>query len=202
MFSSKELKLLLFAAVSTVALNSCGTGTGPGSEIGGSVFISAVDINPSYIEADVVSAKDYEGNDGICDEWLIAGENVQISITFKSQSTSDAVEPSDVKIYKYTVEYVPRNGSPQLSPQTYETTCSITPDSETTCNFTVASHALKDYIYANNFWGADYDVKIKIKANEILYDNDISINVNGGYIIFDQFVTDNDDDCSPLRPPY
>lgn len=164
---------------SALILNSCGTG--PGSDVGNSVFMDTLSIDPSYIQADIVDRKDYNG-DNICDEYIISGSNVTVNVTFKSVPINGGIVPSDVTFTKYRVEYYPANTtSPQIAARLYPTACTVQPETETTCSFVVAAQDLKEYFYTNNLRGA-YNVKLIIEGSEVLYDKDIKIEV-GAYVI-------------------
>ncbi len=196
-FSSSEgYKKSLFKSVMAggfiFLLNSCGTG--PGSDVGNSVFIDTLGIDPNYIQADIVDRKDYDG-DNICDDYVIPASNVTVSVTFKSVPIKSGVIPSDVTFTSYTVEYYPANStSPRINPRKYPTACTVQPETETTCSFVVAAQDLKADFYNNNQTGI-YNIKLIIHGNEVLYDNDVKIEV-GAHIMFDQFIGDNDDNCS------
>lgn len=187
----------LFAAIG-IFISSCGTG--PGSDVGNSVFIETLNIDPTYITADIVDRKDIDG-DGTCDYYVISAENVLVNVTFKSTPVGTTnIVPSDVIITKYTVEYYPANStSPAISPQTFPTTCTIKSETETTCYFIVASYDLKEIFYnyyINNNLTGSYHIKIKAEGNEVLYDKDITLEF-GAEIKFDQFLGANDDPCTP-----
>ncbi|WP_456393183.1 hypothetical protein [Persephonella sp.] len=191
-----------FTALFVISLSSLfvSCGTGPGSDTGGSVFVNALNVDPNYISADVIDAYD-DNSDNVCDRFVIPADDIVVNITFKSEAVSDTVKASDVNFYKYVVEYFPvRSDSPRLEAKSYVTTCTVKPDTETTCTFTVASHNLKQFIVENNLYGADYNVKITAFGNEVLYDNEIKLEIAAGYIVFDQFLGDNDAACTPTRP--
>ena len=192
-FNMRKMVVSGVLLASALILNSCGTG--PGSDVGNSVFMDTLSIDPSYIQADIVDRKDYNG-DNICDEYIISGSNVTVNVTFKSVPINGGIVPSDVTFTKYRVEYYPANTtSPQIAARLYPTACTVQPETETTCSFVVAAQDLKEYFYTNNLRGA-YNVKLIIEGSEVLYDKDIKIEV-GAYVIFDQFIGDNDDQCTP-----
>jgi len=197
-FNMRKGVMISLLSVSALMFNSCGTGVS--SDSGGSVLVDTLSVEPTYISADVVDAYDDNG-DNICERYVIPADDITVSVTFKSYPVQDSILPSDVTIYKYTVEYYPvDSSSPPLSAATYLITCTIKPETETTCNFTVASHKLKSYIVNNRLYGANYNLKITAYGNEVLYDNDLKFEIAGGYIIFDQFISDNDADCTPTKP--
>ncbi|WP_457623995.1 hypothetical protein [Persephonella sp.] len=193
----KILSTFLIFSLSLI-LTSCGTG--PGSDNGGSVFVNVLSVDPNYISADVIDAYD-DNNDNVCDRYVIPADDIVVNITFKSEAISDNVKASDVSFYKYVVEYYPvRTNFPGLEAKSYLTTCTVKPNEETTCTFTVASHNLKQFIVENGLYGADYNVKITAYGNEVLYDNEIKVEIAAGYIVFDQFLGANDAACTPSRP--
>ncbi|WP_457621356.1 choice-of-anchor D domain-containing protein [Persephonella sp.] len=180
--------LLIFA----VMMNSCGTG--PGSDVGNSVFVDTLSIDPNYIQSDIIDRKDIDG-DGICDEYIIPAADT-ITVTLKSLPLQSGITASDVTITSYTVEYYPANtASPNITTRKYTTACTVQPETETTCSFVVAAQDLKEELAAAGLTGS-YNLKLILEGSEVLYDKDIKIEV-GAYIIFDQFIGDNDDQCTP-----
>ncbi len=102
---------MVFVAVVVIALiAACESGGGGGSERFSTVEIFAAYDEETY-EADAQERADTDG-DGTCDVAFTFADNVTATVNSTAyDSLPDNVEPCDVNILRYTLEYFPQTGA-------------------------------------------------------------------------------------------
>ncbi len=166
-----RFKIVGFLFFSSVLL-SCGTGGS--SDTGVSTLIEATDVEPTYMTIDLVQKLDND-NQGDCTGYYIPlGDTVQI--TFKSVIPDNInIQPSDVQITSYTVEFRAKtNSSIPIIRETYRTICLIPAGQTKSCSFPLFEKNKKITFYRNR-WFDDFDITITVHGKEVIYDKSIDI---------------------------
>lgn len=167
-----KLKIAGFLCLSSIFLFSCGSGGS--SDTGISTLIETTDIEPAYLTIDLIQKIDND-NQGDCTGYYIPlGDIVQV--TFKSVIAENVkIQPSDVQITKYTVEFRPKtNPMIPVIRETYNTNCLIPAGQTKTCSFPLFAKNLKLEFYRNR-WFDDFDITINVHGKEVIYDKSIDI---------------------------
>ncbi len=169
----KSLVKGLFAAAIFTSVVSCGTGGNADS--GASVLLEIDSIIPSFLDIDLVEKRNND-NDTICDECYIPiGDSVDI--TFRSiVPENSTIQPSDISIVSYTVTYIPKTKDVpvEFRVMQFPGTCLIPAGQTRTCTFPIFLDSFKKTFYIQG-WADNYDLKITIKAKEIIYDKTLTI---------------------------
>ncbi len=166
-----RFKIAGFLFFSSLLL-SCGTGGS--SDTGVSTLIEATDVEPTYMTIDLIQKLDND-NQGDCTGYYIPlGDTVQI--TFKSVIPDNInIQPSDVQLTSYTVEFRPKtNSNIPIIRETYKTTCLIPAGQTKSCSFPLFEKNKKITFYRNR-WFDDFDITITVHGKEVIYDKSIDI---------------------------
>ncbi len=166
-----KIKIATFFFTS-ILIYSCGTGGS--SDAGISTLIEVTDVEPTYLTIDLITKIDND-NQGECTGYQIPiGDAVQV--TFKSVIPENIkIQPSDVQITDYTVEFKPKTKTNiPVRRETYKTTCLIPAGQTKTCSFPLFEKNQKLYFYQNR-WFDDFDITITVHGKEVIYDKSIEI---------------------------
>ncbi len=166
-----RFKIAGFLFFSSLLL-SCGTGGS--SDTGISALIEVTDVEPSYMTIDLVQKIDND-DQGECTGFFIPLEDI-VQVTFKSIILENTnIQPSDVQITSYTVEFKPKtNPFIPVRQETYKTTCLIPAGQTKTCSFPLFEKNEKLRFYQNR-WFDDFDITITVHGKEVIYDKSIDI---------------------------
>ena len=162
--------LLIYAVAIITLFAACGSGGGGGSE-----RFSTVEVFASYEDgvytADAELGEDTsDPADGVCDSFSVTSDDVIATVYSTSYDPlPEGVEPSNVNILRYTVEYIPQTPStPDLSAKRINQQTTILPDSVT--EVPIRLFDVSDKRHINRKYGTGefkWTVRVSLRIEEV-----------------------------------
>ncbi len=170
---------------------------GGGADVGNSVEVTASTENVTFIAADIVNIYDSNEN-GICgdagDELIFPSEEM-LFVTFRAEPINPSIRPSDVRIEKAVLEYIPTNSSyPRINPMIVYIGSTFSFTRPITIEIPVLDNIVKETFFRNAARG-EYFVKVTFYLIEINYNKELETDV--GFTLDLDYRKTDDAECLP-----